>query len=499
VTTTPTADGKTDERTDDPGDGTADRGLVAAGVYVPRGRVTAEAVREAWGTLDARGIDTTAVPAGDEDALTMGVAAARRALDNAAPAVDPADVTTVAFATTTPPLAEEGLVPRLARALDLPATVRGWHHGQHTAAGADALETALSATGPALAVVADAPTGDLAGSDHAVGAGAAAFVVGPGAPVVPVARASATDEAPGVRFREAGARAVDSLDVTSYERSVVRGTVGRAVDGLDLDPDAEVVAAAVHQPDGSLPSRLTGERLPSAAVDAGLVVDRIGDAGAATVPIGLVAALEGTDDGLTLAAFFGSGSSAVALAFEGTFDTDEADAVDADERVEHVAYVESLRKRGVVVDGEVAGGGANVSVPTWRRTLDARYLHSAGRCPSCGALSFPGEGACDACHERVTFEPAPLSTGGTVAARTVIGHGGAPPEFVALQQREGAYGAVLVRFDARDGDGSVLVPAQLTDCDPAAVEVGDRVRTTVRRIYTQEGVPRYGAKVVPTG
>jgi hypothetical protein len=27
--------------------------------------------------------------------------------------------------------------------------------------------------------------------------------------------------------------------------------------------------------------------------------------------------------------------------------------------------------------------------------------------------------------------------------------------------------------------------------------VGDTVRTTVRRIYTQEGVPRYGAKFVP--
>ncbi|WP_372911302.1 3-hydroxy-3-methylglutaryl CoA synthase [Salinigranum sp.] len=467
------------------------RGVVAAGVYLPRARVTSEAVREAWGTFAGKGVDTTAVPAGDEDALTMGVAAARRALDNAS--LDPAGVTTVAFATTTPPLAEEGLVPRLGSALGLTATVRGVHHGQHTAAGADALETALSANGPALAVVADAPTGDLGGNDHAMGAGAAAFVVDDDAPVTVRARGTATDEAPGLRLREPGGETT-SLDITSYERQVTRETVRRAVAALDVDPD-DVDGAAVHQPNGSLPYRIAGEAVPTAAVGAGLVVDRIGDAGAATVPVGLVAALEAAD-GVTLAAFFGSGASAVAVAFEGSLDTDEAVTVDADER-ETVSYVASLRKRGLLGDGDVAGGGANVSLPNWRRTLESRYLHTAGRCPDCDALSFPGEGACDACHARVEFERVPLADEGTVAARTVIGHGGAPPEFVDLQRREGAYGAVLVRLDARSGGGSVVVPAQVTDCDPGAVAVGDTVRTTVRRIYTQEGVPRYGAKFVP--
>ena len=468
------------------------RGIVAAGVYVPRARVTSDAVEDAWGTFAGRGVDTTAVPAGDEDALTMAVAAARRALDNAD--VKPADVGTVALATTTPPLAEEALVPRLGRALGLPESVRGRHLGQHTGAGAEALEAAFSSQGPALAVAADAPTGDLAGSDHAMGAGAAAFVVGSDAPVVPVAWGSAGDESPGVRFREPG-EPTASLDVTNYERSVVRETVGRAVAGLDLDADVD--RAAVHQPNGSLPYRLAGETFPRGTVDAGLVVDRIGDAGAATVPVGLVAALEAAGreggDGCTLAAFFGGGSSAVAVAFAGGLATDEAATVDAGETVDYVA---SLRKRGLLGDGAVAGGGANVSVPNWRRTLDARYLHTAGRCPACEALSFPGEGACDVCHERVDFEPAPLSTRGTVVARTVIGQGGAPPEFVDLQRREGAYGAVLVRV-AAEGEGSVVVPAQLTDCDPSDVDVGDDVRPVVRRIYTQEGVTRYGAKFVP--
>ncbi|SFR63778.1 zinc ribbon domain-containing protein [Halogeometricum limi] len=469
------------------------RGIAAAGVYVPRGRVTAEDVREAWGAFQGRGIDAKAVPAGDEDAVTMAVAAAGRALENSA--MSPNAVDAVAFATTTPPVAEEQLAPRVVQALGLSSETRTWHHGQSTAAGADALETALNAEGTVLAVVADAPVGDPAGSDHAFGAGAAAFLVDDDAAVTFAGVGSATDESPGVRFREAAEEEVASLDITGYERAAIRETTRDAIADLGLDAD-RIDAASLHQPNGSMPYRIAGEGVVSnGAVAEGTVVDRIGDAGAATAAIGLVAALETGGDESVLAAFYGSGGGAVAFAFEGRLDGDEAATLDDGERV---SYVESLRKRGIVVDGDVAGGGANVSLPTWRRTLDSRYALTAGRCPACGALSFPGEGACDDCHERVEFERAPLSSVGTVAARTVIGHGGAPPEFVELQQRDGAYGAALVRLDARDGDGSVLMPAQLTDCDHESVAVGDAVRRTVRRIYEQEGVVRYGAKFTPT-
>ncbi|QLG63917.1 3-hydroxy-3-methylglutaryl CoA synthase [Halorarum salinum] len=508
---------------------TTGRGIVAAGVYVPRYRLAAEEVAETRDRSPGRGIDAVAVPSGDEDAVSTGVAAAERALANAD--VSPADVRTLAVATTTPPLAEEGWGPRIATALGLPGSVRTWHHGQHTAAGADALETSLNADGPALAVAADCPSGDRSADGAAFGAGAAAFLVGDDAPVTVTGIGSATAEAPGVRYREAGSEEVDSLDVTGYERSTVRGTVGSAVaevtggasgtgadgDGSD-DGKATFRVAAVHQPDGALPYRIAGEcGLSEGAVSAGLVADRVGDLGAAGVTIGLVAALESGGDGAdggggsdhgsgdaggdgsdgagdVLAAWFGSGSSAVAMRFAGSLQSAEADALEGGEAV---AYAESLRKRGRLGDASVAGGGANVSQPTWQRTLEARYALAAGRCPSCDALSFPGEGACDACHARVEFERAPLAREGTVAALTVVGAGGAPPEFAELQAREGEYGAALVRLPAADGDGAVTLPAQLTDCDPTGVETGDPVRRVVRRLYAQEGVPRYGAKFAP--
>jgi uncharacterized OB-fold protein len=118
-----------------------------------------------------------------------------------------------------------------------------------------------------------------------------------------------------------------------------------------------------------------------------------------------------------------------------------------------------------------------------------------GRCPECGAYAFTPEGACTACHELVEFERVEMPRTGTVAAVTIIGQGGAPPEFVPQQDRDGAFGVAIVELD--DGEGSVELPAQLTDCDPDAVEVGDEVEATIRRIYEQEGVARYGAKFVP--
>jgi len=41
------------------------------------------------------------------------------------------------------------------------------------------------------------------------------------------------------------------------------------------------------------------------------------------------------------------------------------------------------------------------------------------------------------------------------------------------------------------------ISTQLTDCDPETVRIGDTVHATVRRVYADEGVPRYGAKVTP--
>ncbi|RJT02559.1 zinc ribbon domain-containing protein [Halococcus sp. IIIV-5B] len=459
------------------------RGIDAAGVYLPHYRLERDEIEGAWGRSPHASL---AVPAADEDALTMGVAAAESLFEGRDIERDSVDL--VCFASTTPPVEEGMCAPRLGRALDLKRGVETAEHTQSTLAGAEALAHALDADGSALVVVADCPAGD---PSDGWGAGAAAFLVTDDAAVGVSDRTWHADEYPGVRFRERGATAVDSLDITTDERAVVRESIANAVAGLDADG---FDIAALHQPDGRMPGRVV-RGLPGAPeTEVGTVVNHVGDAGAATLPIGLARALaHARSDDSTLAGFFGGGGAGAAFAFEGSVPVSGLDDGDFPTG-ESISYASALRKRGVVTDEAVAGGGAQVSLPSWRRSLDQRYRLRAGRCPDCSTLVFPPEGACADCGSREAFEPVDLPRTGTVEAKTVVGQGGAPPEFAPLQRRGGPYGVAIVGFEA---DGHAALPAQLTDCDPESVAVGDEVRAVIRRIYVQEGVVRYGAKFVP--
>lgn len=467
------------------------RGVVATGVYVPHHRLDGDDVAEAWGA--GTPIERAAVAGADEDAVTMAVAAARDALSDAA--IAPEDVARLAFATTTPPKEEGAGAPRVATALGLPESTRTTEHTQHTAVAADAIRDAADATGPALAVVADVPTGDAADVGGRVGAAATALLFDEDGAVTLVDSAAASRDAPGIRFRERGSEDVETLDVTGFERSTTRELLASAIGSLGVSLD-EVVGAALHQPTPDIPGRVA-RALPLSgdAVSAGTVVHRVGDAGAATPTLGLLAVLDRCDAGDTaVLGTFGSGATASALAFS----VDEPLESGVDETLdggEAVSYPEALRERGTLGRTTVAGGGAHVSLPSWQRTVPQRYRLVGGRCPECGALAFPPEGACPDCHERVSFDSVELPRVGTIVAVTVIGQGGAPPEFVEQQRRDGAFAVAVVELEA--GDETVRLPAQLTDCDPTEPSAGDPVRAVFRRIYGTEGVDRYGLKFTP--
>jgi len=484
--------------------------IEAVGAYAPRFRVSAEAFEEAWGQFHAAAVNEKAVPDADEDALTMAYEAAARALDAADRAG--ADVSFLAFASTTPPLAEEDLTARLGGMLAVPSDATRHVFAGSTRAGTRALDAAIAAgpweretsedgEGVGLVVAADCPRGDPdSDEDHAAGAGAAAFVLsasgGDGGGATVRQCAEYAEEFPGTRFRRTGSETVEGLGATGYERQAFIETLGGAIEEIEFDAE-EIDAAAVQAPNGKLPYRAASALgVDTETIQAGATVHELGDTGAASVPLGLTKTLvEGSET--VLAASFGSGAGADALLVEAGDDgvAAELDLGDG----EAVSYAEYLRKRGELTSGPPDGGGAYVSVPSWKRTLDQRHRLLAGKCPDCGGLNFPPEGACNACKTLVEdYETVKLTGEGRVEASTVISQGGAPPEFAEQQAQSGDFGVAVVALDGLEG-GSASIPAQVVGAETGSVEIGDRVETTMRRIYTQEGVTRYGFKIRPQG
>ncbi|MFB6070025.1 MAG: hypothetical protein ABEJ76_03300 [Halanaeroarchaeum sp.] len=315
--------------------------IESVGVHVPRYRIAADTVREAWGQFEPAGIQTVAVAGPDEDALTMAVEAAERALETSRH--DRSAISTLAVGTTTPPLDESDLAAQATEMLGLPRAVESATFTQSTRAGTSALHSATALReGPALVVAADAPDGEPDEAlGQAAGAGAVAFVLADDGPTVLEETGTATRAYPGTRFRERGSETVSAYGATTYERRAYTETIARAIEDLPGEPDAIAPSA----PDGSMPYRATSD--VDADPDVYQRASDLGDTGAASPLFGLLAAWDADEEDVVVVGY-GDGASADALRLTGSAPV-ESGSIDPVE----VTYAEYLRIRGDLVS---AGG-----------------------------------------------------------------------------------------------------------------------------------------------
>lgn len=464
--------------------------IAGIGAYAPRFRLPASAVRDAVDSFQAPGIESVAVPDADEDPVTMAWEGGRRALDAAE--VDGTDLGGLFLASTTLPIQDESQAHHLATAFDAPANLDVREFTQSTAAGGEALATAIEAghDNPLLVVAADAPmSGPDSPEGHAAGAGAAAVVLTPDGPGEGTVLGASSASYPGSRYRPAAGETT-GLGITGYDRAAFASALETALG------DAEIGgfdAAALTMPDGKRPYRAGGAvGLDTSTIAAAETVSTLGDTGGASALLGLARAVDDGAESALLCAY-GSGATCHALGFD---TRDVPVSLDLDGAVT-LEYTDAMRRRGAFSSGAPAGGGANVTTPTYRRSLPQRYRLDAGVCRACDELVFPPENACPGCGSREGFDAASLSETGTVTATTVIGTGGAPPEFVDHQQRSGPYGTAIIEFED-DSGRTVDVPLQVVLTEEAdAPEIGDDVRTVLRVLYDQQGSRRYALKAVP--
>jgi len=127
------------------------------------------------------------------------------------------------------------------------------------------------------------------------------------------------------------------------------------------------------------------------------------------------------------------------------------------------------------------------SQPGYWRERPQFYRMEAGKCTSCGKLCYPPRLICPACQGR-EFETVNLPLEGKLLTYTVIRV--APSRFVD----QAPYAIGLVETD---GGGRLM--AQIVDCDPDRLAIGQAVKLEFRKISAdgEAGIICYGHKGVP--
>ncbi len=121
----------------------------------------------------------------------------------------------------------------------------------------------------------------------------------------------------------------------------------------------------------------------------------------------------------------------------------------------------------------------------WRE-IPQRYRYQAARCVSCSKVFFPPRTVCSNCRGR-EFEKATLPQQGEIETFTVIRV--APSGF----SDQIPYAVGIVRLL-----GGIRLTAQIVDCDPQALKIGDPVRLEFRKLQQDgaAGLLCYGYKFV---
>jgi len=282
-------------------------GIRGYGAYVPLYRVERADIAQQHGGYAGGG--ETAVPAHDENVVTLGVQAAKNALANAG--ADGEAVDAVFTATTSDPFDERGVAAHVGYAVGAGSDVRTGDFQGSARAATDAVLAARDAVAndceTALVVAADVLRADPdSGELQTAGAGAGALVLGNGGVGTIEATASHTTGYVG-RFKR------DDSPVTGdgrFNRKNYLEAVTGAVDSLE-DADADHGVFPEH--DGGWGERAAG----AVDLDADLhsTFDAVGYAGAGGVLLDLAAALDeaSADERVLLASYGPGGSDAIAV------------------------------------------------------------------------------------------------------------------------------------------------------------------------------------------
>jgi len=452
-------------------------GILSFGAYIPAFRLPRKAIAEAmaWANPALKGLarGERAVANWDEDSITLAVEAARNCL--AGTGVTPARLL---LASTTLPFADRSNSGVVADALLCPETAQT----EDLAGSRRAATSALLRLGqepvsrPTLLIASDCRDARPASpQEMSYGHGAAAVLMGEGAPVAIVRGAASWHDDLVDQYRAADTDYDYALEERwvreeGYHKLVPRAVHAALADaGLDLGEIHRVVFPA---------SNATAKGVAKVLkIDAELFVDplasQVGDCGAAQPLLMLAHALQTAVPGEKLLVIgFGQGADAIVLettsalaALQATHGP--ADSLVARRTCTHYTQFLSLRQRLEVDFGLRAERDNRTSQSAfYRRRKDITGM-LGGRCSACNTLQYPRSQVCVKCGAMDTQTGESLSgLTGRVKSYTEdwLAYSPLPPYI---------YGNV----EFADGANCML---EFTDFDPGQVQVGNTVRLVFR-------------------
>jgi 3-hydroxy-3-methylglutaryl CoA synthase/uncharacterized OB-fold protein len=475
------------------------RGIFRCGAYLPYRRLDCGEIVGVVGKGGGKG--TRTVASYDEDTTTMGVEAARVALNPSGegPRDDLQNLATLWFSTANPAYADKTNATAVHAALRLDPSVPAFDANGSVRSAVGALHAAVRGSGTSLVVASDTVTGLPGSPDEAAGGdGAAAVIVGDvdlgaGEPLATVIGSASITEEFLDRWRTPGAahghtweerfgegRYVD-VGVRAWESALT--SAGLSEDQVDI-----VVIAAAHSRAGTtLVKKLGLAEKVAAAPTAAELTRAAGFAGAAHPLLGLVAALEDAGPQKTIALVTLSDGCDVML-------LSTAAALAASCPAWPLAS--QLAAGGRVPYGTFLAWRGFLPVDPPRRPTPSRPSASAAGRSADWKFGFVGsEGDDGTVHlppSPLDDRPAPMADAtGTIVTFTIdkLAYSPSPPVVFAVVD----FGDPR---SAPQNHGGRL-PVELTDVDAADVAIGDRVELTFRKLFTADGIHNYFWKARP--
>ncbi len=467
-------------------------GILRYGAYIPHFRLPRSEIGDAWAGRGPRG--EKAVANHDEDSLTLAVEAARDCLHG----WDRSEIDGLFFVSTTSPYREKQGAGLIASVLGLRSDILTADFSHSLRSGTTALElaNAYTETGRAtniLVTFADTRTAHPgAPQEPWFGDAAAAFLIGRGRSAaewgsfVSVSNEMMdtwrTEEDPFVHsWEDRWVKGHGFLDTT---KTAVRRLLEKSgFQARDLD------RAVLYGPD------LRSHRQLAKSIGLGEntqivdpLLDAVGVAGAAHVPLMLAYALEqASADETLLLAGYGDGADAVLLKTAGDvqqFRGPRGVTGHLESKRTLPNYNRYLWYRRLLEvhppPALLVGSSATV---LWRERNSVLRLNGS-RCKSCGAAAFPIQRICNGCNSKDAYEEIGLSESrGRLFTYTL--------DYLASQTDPPLIQSVV------DLDPGCRLYTSMTDADSAEVELEMEVELTFRRIRKAEGFYNYFWKCRP--